>query len=56
MHVIIIGSGVAGISFAEKYRTLTADAEITLITQENDGYYSRPLLSRGFTKKQKTND
>jgi len=50
MHVIIIGSGVAGISFAEKYRALTADAEITLITQENDGYYSRPLLSRGFTK------
>jgi len=50
MHVIIIGSGVAGISFAEKYRTLTADADITLITQENDGYYSRPLLSRGFTK------
>jgi NAD(P)H-nitrite reductase large subunit len=50
MHVIIIGSGVAGISFAEKYRALTADADITLITQENDGYYSRPLLSRGFTK------
>jgi NAD(P)H-nitrite reductase large subunit len=50
MHVIIIGSGVAGVSFAEKYRTLTNDAEITLITKENDGYYSRPLLSRGFTK------
>jgi NAD(P)H-nitrite reductase large subunit len=50
MHVIIIGSGVAGVSFAEKYRALAADAEITLITQENDGYYSRPLLSRGFTK------
>ncbi len=50
MHVIIIGSGVAGVSFAEKYRTLSKDAEITLITRENDGYYSRPLLSRGFTK------
>jgi NAD(P)H-nitrite reductase large subunit len=50
MHVIIIGSGVAGVSFAEKYRTLVKDAEITLITRENDGYYSRPLLSRGFTK------
>lgn len=50
MHVIIIGSGVAGVSFAEKYRTLATDAQITLISQENDGYYSRPLLSRGFTK------
>jgi NAD(P)H-nitrite reductase large subunit len=50
MHVIIIGSGVAGVSFAEKYRSLAKDADITLITKENDGYYSRPLLSRGFTK------
>lgn len=50
MNVIIIGSGVAGVSFAEKYRALAEDAEITLITKENDGYYSRPLLSRGFTK------
>lgn len=50
MHVIIIGSGVAGISFAETYRALATDAAITLITQENDGYYPRPLLSRGFTK------
>lgn len=50
MHVIIIGSGVAGVSFAEKYRSLVKEAKITLISQENDGYYSRPLLSRGFTK------
>ncbi len=50
MHIVIIGSGIAGVSFAEKYRSLTADARITLITRENDGYYSRPLLSRGFTK------
>lgn len=50
MRVIIIGSGVAGISFAEKYRALNAQADIILITKEQDGYYSRPLLSRGFTK------
>jgi NAD(P)H-nitrite reductase large subunit len=50
MQIVIIGSGVAGVSFAEKYRTLSADDEITLITRERDGYYSRPLLSRGFTK------
>ena len=50
MHVIIIGSGIAGVSFAEKYRSHSADDEITIITRENDGYYSRPLLSRGFSK------
>lgn len=50
MRVIIIGSGVAGVSFAEKLRALSPDLEITLITRENDGYYSRPLLSRGFSK------
>lgn len=50
MHIIIIGSGIAGISFAEKYRALSPDDDITIITRENDGYYSRPLLSRGFSK------
>lgn len=50
MHIIIIGSGIAGVSFAEKYRSHSADDEIAVITRENDGYYSRPLLSRGFSK------
>ncbi|CAA9891388.1 Nitric oxide reductase FlRd-NAD(+) reductase [Candidatus Methylobacter favarea] len=50
MDTVIIGSGIAGVSFAEKYRLLTPAAKITLITRENDGYYSRPLLSRGFSK------
>jgi NAD(P)H-nitrite reductase large subunit len=50
MHIVIIGSGVAGVSFAEKFRALSPEADISLISLENDGYYSRPLLSRGFTK------
>ncbi|NOT12760.1 MAG: NAD(P)/FAD-dependent oxidoreductase [Methylococcaceae bacterium] len=50
MRMVIIGSGIAGVSFAEKYRSLCKDAEITLVTKETDGYYSRPLLSRGFSK------
>ncbi|MFA5924181.1 MAG: FAD-dependent oxidoreductase [Methylococcaceae bacterium] len=49
MQIIIIGSGIAGVSFAEKYRSLSKESKITLITRENDGYYSRPLLSRGFS-------
>ncbi len=57
MHIVIIGSGIAGVSFAEKCRALSVDTHhpcaitrITLVTYEHDGYYSRPLLSRGFTK------
>lgn len=50
MQVVIIGSGIAGVTFAEKFRALDAEAKITLVTRENDGYYSRPLLSRGFSK------
>jgi NAD(P)H-nitrite reductase large subunit len=50
MQIIIIGSGVAGVSFAEKFRNLSVDDDITLVTREHDGYYSRPLLSRGFSK------
>lgn len=50
MDIVIVGSGIAGVTFAEKYRSLQPEARIALVTQETDGYYSRPLLSRGFTK------
>ena len=50
MKIIIIGSGVAGVTFAEKFRDLQPDSEITILTRETYGYYSRPLLSRGFSK------
>ncbi len=50
MHIIIVGSGIAGITFAEKYRSLEPDAKITVLTWETSGYYSRPMLSHGFSK------
>ena len=50
MNIVIIGSGIAGVTFAEKYHALSPDDDIVLVTAEHDGYYSRPLLSRGFTK------
>jgi len=51
MHIIIVGSGIAGVTFAEKLRSISADDEITILTTENYGYYSRPMLSRGFSRK-----
>ncbi len=50
MNIVIVGSGIAGVTFAEKFRALSPESEIVIVTQEHDGYYSRPLLSRGFTK------
>ncbi len=48
MNIVIIGSGIAGITFAEKMRQLS-DANITVLTLESGNYYSRPMLSRGFS-------
>ncbi|MGR9117130.1 MAG: FAD-dependent oxidoreductase, partial [Gammaproteobacteria bacterium] len=50
MKIVIVGSGFAGINFAEKFRSLDPEASISLITRESDGFYSRPLLSHGFSK------
>ena len=42
---LILGTGAAGISAAEAIRKLDASGEITLVSQERDGYYSRPGLA-----------
>jgi NAD(P)H-nitrite reductase large subunit len=50
MHVVVIGSGIAGITFAEEFKKLQPDSRITVITREDHGYYSRPMLSHGFSR------
>jgi NAD(P)H-nitrite reductase large subunit len=50
MHVIVIGSGIAGITFAEEFRKLEPESRISVVTQEGHGYYSRPMLSHGFSR------
>ena len=49
-HIAVVGSGIAGVTFAEEIRKLDQDAYVTLLTRETGGYYSRPLLSHGFTR------
>ena len=44
MRVVVIGSGLAGVTFAE---AAAARHEVTLFTSEVHGYYSRPRLSHG---------
>lgn len=50
MHTVIIGSGLAGITFAEELRKLRPEARITVLTHETHGFYSRPMLSHGFSR------
>jgi NAD(P)H-nitrite reductase large subunit len=49
-HIVIIGSGIAGVSLAEEIRKLERETRITLLTRERRGYYSRPLLSHAFSR------
>jgi NAD(P)H-nitrite reductase large subunit len=42
---IIIGSGAAGIAAAEQIRSLDTQCDLTLITMDLDGYYSKPGLA-----------
>ena len=50
MHIVIIGSGMAGITLAEELRKRSAETRITVLTRETHGYYSRPMLSHGFSR------
>ena len=44
MRIVIVGSGLAGVTLAEQ---LAARLDVTLVTGETHGYYSRPRLSHG---------
>jgi NAD(P)H-nitrite reductase large subunit len=48
MRVVVIGSGLAGVTLAE---ALARDEQfhVHLVTAETHGYYSRPRLSHGFS-------
>jgi NAD(P)H-nitrite reductase large subunit len=48
MRVVVIGSGLAGVTVAEALAKDPAN-EVRLVTAETHGYYSRPRLSHGFS-------
>lgn len=45
MRYLIVGAGAAGISAAERIRSLDPYGEIILYSAEPEGYYSRPALA-----------
>lgn len=50
MQLVVVGSGIAGVTFSEEIRKRNQNTRVTLVTRETHGYYSRPLLSHGFTR------
>ena len=50
MHTVVIGSGIGGVTFAQELLNRDAQEKVSLLTYETHGYYSRPLLSHGFTR------
>jgi len=50
VNIVIIGSGIAGVTLAEEVRKTCPSATVTVLTHETHGYYSRPLLSHGFSR------
>jgi len=47
MKIVVVGSGLAGVTVAEALAKSARHA-VTLVTTETHGYYSRPRLSHGF--------
>ena len=50
MRIVIIGSGLAGITFAEELLRLSPNHDILIVTRDSLGHYSRPMLSHGFSR------
>jgi NAD(P)H-nitrite reductase large subunit len=50
MHIVVIGSGIGGVTFSEEMIKRGQGIAVSLVTRETHGYYSRPLLSHGFTR------
>ncbi len=49
-HTLIVGAGHAGYSLAKELRKLDPDRSIIVISSDSADYYSKPLLSNGFSK------
>ncbi len=54
--VVIIGTGLAGYNTAKEFRKHDSATPLTLITSDDGSFYSKPMLSTGFTRKTTARD
>src|SRR5690606_3718191 len=50
--IIIIGAGLAAYTFAREFRKLDKATPLVLITADDGGFYSKPMLSNALAQKQ----
>lgn len=48
LPIVIIGTGLAGVSVAKEFRKLDTTTPLILITQDDGHFYSKPLLSTAY--------
>ncbi len=48
--IIIIGTGLAGYTVAREFRKLDKTTPLTIITGDDGGFYSKPMLSNAFAQ------
>ncbi|MDE2430424.1 MAG: FAD-dependent oxidoreductase, partial [Burkholderiales bacterium] len=48
--VVIIGSGLAGYTVAREFRKLDKSSSLLIITGDDGGFYSKPMLSNAFAQ------
>jgi rubredoxin-NAD+ reductase len=49
-QIVIIGSGLAGYNLVKEFRKHDGETPLVLITEDDGSYYSKPMLSTGYTK------
>lgn len=49
-HVVVVGSGLAGYGVLRELRKRAPDARLTLVTQDDGHFYSKPALSTALAK------
>jgi rubredoxin-NAD+ reductase len=55
-QLVIIGTGLAGYTLAREYRKLDSERRMLLLTTDKGDYYSKPMLSAGFSKAKTAED
>lgn len=55
-NIVIIGTGLAGYNLAREFRKRDKDAGLTLVTQDDGAFYSKPMLSNGLAKQKRADE
>lgn len=54
--IIVIGSGMAAYTLAREFRKLDKDTPLIVITADDGGFYSKPMLSNAFAQRKEIQD